>query len=176
MSDTMKGETTGDEAFTAPGSERWPSTPGRFRRWEGRATLGAGDDVWLAARDAVLRWGVKTRSGFRVADPRPVRSGERTVVTVRALGRLVREPVEVVAVVDEPGRAGFAYRALPGHPIRGEEAFVVERDGDEIRIVIRSLTRAADSGCWRVLFPVLLVAQRLVRRRYLRALRPAVRP
>ncbi len=33
----------------------------------------------------------------------------------------------IVAVVDEPDRYGFAYGTLPGHPERGEEAFVVER-------------------------------------------------
>jgi hypothetical protein len=31
--------------------------------------------------------------------------------------------VEVVAVVEESHRVGFAYRTLSGHPVNGEEAF-----------------------------------------------------
>jgi uncharacterized protein (UPF0548 family) len=66
----------------------------------------------------------------------------------------VREPVQVVAVVDD-----------------GEEAFVVHRDGSgAVSLTLRSLTRPAPQGPWRVLFPALLVAQRYFRRRYLRAL------
>ena len=41
-------------------------------------------------------------------------------------------------------------------------------DGD-VRLTLRSLT-SASSGPWRAAFPVLLVAQRWYRRRYLRAL------
>jgi uncharacterized protein (UPF0548 family) len=52
----------------------------------------------------------------------------------------------------------------------GEEAFIVPRNGDDVRLTIRSLTRAASRQPWRMLFPLLLVAQRIVRRRYLRAL------
>ncbi len=39
-------------------------------------------------------------------------------------------PCRVVQVVDEPGRRGFAYGTLPGHPEQGEESFVVSREAD----------------------------------------------
>lgn len=58
--------------------------------------------------------------------------------------------------------------ATVGH---GEEALIVHRHGDEVRLTIRSLTRAAPQQPWRALYPLLVVAQRIVRRRYLCALR-----
>jgi len=33
-------------------------------------------------------------------------------------------------VVDEPRRRGFAYGTLPGHPERGEEAFLITHHDD----------------------------------------------
>jgi uncharacterized protein (UPF0548 family) len=82
------------------------------------------------------------------------------------------EPVRVVAVVDEPLRCGFAYGTLEGHPVSGEEAFVIFREAERapVHLTIRSLTRAAPKGLWRHAFPALLAAQRMFRRRYLRSL------
>lgn len=119
----------------------------------------------------MLRWKVKTASGFDADATGPVSPGDRVVVTARTFCLTILEPVEVVAVVGKPGRSGFSYRTLPGHPVDGEEAFIVHRLGDDVHLTIRSLTRAAVRQPWRVLYPLLLVAQRIVRRRYLRALR-----
>lgn len=118
----------------------------------------------------VLRWGVKTASGFTVDSSGPVSEGEHVTVTARVLAVTVVEPVEVVAVVDEPDRVGFSYRTLPGHPVSGEEAFIVHRDGEDIRLTVRSLTRPSPQQPWRVLYPFLRVAQLIARQRYLRAL------
>lgn len=160
--------------MTFPEDAVWPPNRPGYRRSEVSALIGAGEDVWVRARADVLRWRVKTASGFRVGDGgavAPVTPGERLIVTARVLGITVTEPVEVVEVVEEADRVGFAYRTLPGHPVSGEEAFIVVRDGDEVRLVVRSLTRAARQQPWRALYPVLMVAQRVARRRYLRALR-----
>lgn len=93
------------------------------------------------------------------------------MVTVRLFVLTIREPVEVVSVVEESDRVGFAYRTMPGHPVSGEEAFIVHRDGGEVRLTVRSLTRPAPQQPWRALYPLLRVAQLVARRRYLRALR-----
>jgi uncharacterized protein (UPF0548 family) len=127
--------------------------------------------VWERATADVLCWRVKTASGFTVSSASSVRTGDRVDVTARLFCFSVLEPVEVVAVVDEPDRVGFSYRTLPGHPVCGEEAFVVSRHGDDVHLTVRSLTRAAPEQPWRMLFPLLLIVQRAVRRRYLRALR-----
>lgn len=161
----------GAGGMTTPELRDWPPTDPRYRRSEISAIIGSGDSVWERATREVLRWGVKTASGFVVDSPGPVTPGERVTVTARVLAVAVVEPVEVVAVVQEPGRVGFAYRTLPGHPVRGEEAFIVHRDGEDVRLTVRSLTRPAPQHPWRAMFPLLRVAQLIARRRYLRALR-----
>lgn len=161
---------------TCPDIPLWPASPPGFRRYGTTVTIGHGEDTWREARDAVMRWDVKRRSGFSVApaDGGGIRVRESGRYTITAgLGRFaVREPVEVVAVVETGNRCGFAYGTRWGHPVSGEEAFVVHRDDDgRVLLTLRSLTRAAPAGPWRFLFPVLLLAQLGVRVRYLRALR-----
>jgi uncharacterized protein (UPF0548 family) len=158
---------------TAPADTAWTPPPG-WRAYERIVELGSGDPLWAEASVAVLAWGVKIRSGFTVApadgDGLRVAPGRDFRLTARVGPVVVREPVRVVAVVERPDRCGFAYGTLPGHPVSGEEAFVVSRtDDDVVRLTLRSLTRPA-AGPWRPLFPALLVAQRLYRRRYVRAL------
>ena len=133
--------------------------------------LGHGDDAWAWVGEELLRWGVKTRSGFTVTPRAPAAAGQRPVIMAHAFGLSIREPVEVVAVVRQPDRIGFAYRTLPGHPVSGEEAFVAHREGDSVLLTIRSLTRPGDRAMWRAAYPGLLVAQQVARRRYVRALR-----
>ena len=135
------------------------------------ALVGRGAEAWAFAGGEVFRWGVKTRSGFEVADERLVAVGNRYWIVARIGPVRVREPVEVVAVVDEVNRKGFAYRTLVGHPIRGEEAFEVSRREDgSVWLTVRSLTRPA-RGARRIVYPLARVAQVFYRRRYLRALR-----
>lgn len=157
--------------MTMPEAPVWGASDAAFRRSEVSAVVGRGDDCWRRAADDVLRWRVKTRSGFWVEDQARVRPGQRLQIRARVLGVTVVEPVEVVAVVEEDDRVGFSYRTLPGHPVDGEEAFIVQRDeGGEVVLTVRSLTRAAAKQPWRALHPLLRVAQRVARRRYLRAL------
>lgn len=141
-----------------------------LRRFEASALIGSGDEVWERASHDVLLWKVKTRSGFAVDDPRPVSSGAQLTISARVMGISIREPVEVTTVVESASRVGFSYRTLPGHPVSGEEAFIVHRDGAEVFLTLRSLTAPAPRQPWRALFPLLRIAQAIARRRYLRAL------
>jgi uncharacterized protein (UPF0548 family) len=162
---------------TRPAEPDWSTRrQNGYRDFERTVRLGEGDDYWATASSILLRWGVKTRSGFTV-DPQPnaaVQVGERYRLTAH-LGLLqVREPVQVVAVVDEPDRRGFAYGTAHGHPVSGEEAFVLHRGPDHsVHLTLRSLTRAPQ-GRWRLVFPGALLLQPVYRRRYARALRPLV--
>ncbi|QEE62607.1 DUF1990 domain-containing protein [Salinibacterium sp. dk2585] len=82
----------------------------------------------------------------------------------------LREPVRVIYVIDEPNRKGFAYGTLPGHPLSGEELFVVDLEDDgSVWMMLRSLSRPAP-GKWTAVSPLLLLAQRALRRRYFSAL------
>ncbi|WP_243736118.1 DUF1990 family protein [Leucobacter luti] len=161
----------GVEPGTDPSAQTWPRNPGDPRqRYERTVRIGSGDAYWDRVSRAVLRWEVKTRSGFRVDDQRPVTVGRPLTITARVAGITVREPVRVAEVVDAPDRVGFSYSTLPGHPVSGEEAFIVHRAGDEVFLTLRSLTAPAALQPWRALYPVLRIAQRVARRRYFLAL------
>ena len=155
-----------------PEVDSWNGTDPGFRRSEVSALIGRGDPDWRRATHDVLRWRVKTRSGFLVDARGPVQTGQQERIRVRVLGAIITEPVEVLSVVEERDRVGFAYRTLPGHPVDGEETFIVHRNAvGDVRLTVRSLTRPAPQQPWRALYPLLRVAQFVARRRYLRALR-----
>lgn len=168
-----RGSTYAAVGATQPDAARW-SPPDGYRSAERTARLGEGEACWRAASTAVLAWGVKTRSGFAVEPAVPpggaVRAGERYWLLARVGPVRLREPVQVVTVVTEADRHGFAYGTLEGHPVSGEEAFVVSRAADGgVWLTVRSLTRPG-RGRWRLVFPAALAAQPRYRARYLRAL------
>jgi uncharacterized protein (UPF0548 family) len=168
----------GAVGLTRPGDEVWSEFPEGYRRHAVTVRLGHGAACWDEVSSAVLDWQVKIRSGFAVealTDGIRVREGADYRLTAFVGPFTVREPVRVTAVVDRPTRCGFAYGTLGGHPVSGEEAFIVHRDADGlVRLTLRSLTRPA-RGLWWWAFPALLVAQRHYRRRYLHALRAGVK-
>ncbi|MEU4625103.1 DUF1990 domain-containing protein [Actinoplanes sp. NPDC023801] len=176
--DGSGGFNHGVAGLTRPADDSWGERPGGYRRHTATVTVGHGTRCWDEAARAVLNWQVKIRSGFAVtaaAGDLRVRTGCDYRLTAVFGPFRIREPVRVTAVVDEPMRCGFAYGTLPGHPVSGEEAFIVHRDPDgEVRFTLRSLTRPSP-GRWWPAFPILLVAQRFYRRRYLHALRPGLR-
>lgn len=143
----------GEPSLTRVAEGVWLDSVAGFRAWEHSAIIGVGEAFWNWASEEVLRWGIKTRSGFTVDPPVRVSVHDRPIITARPFGLTVREPVEVVEVVDTDTRVGFAYRTLPQHPVSGEEAFIVERRGEAVALTIRSLTRAGEARRWRVLYP-----------------------
>lgn len=79
-------------------------------------------------------------------------------------------PVRVVFVVDEPARRGAAFGTLPGHPLAGEELFLVERrDDDSVWFTVRIFSKPA-GGFWKLVLPALRIVQAVLVRRYLREL------
>jgi uncharacterized protein (UPF0548 family) len=102
-----------------------------------------------------------------------VSAGTTAELTIRAFGLRFRAPIRVVYLVNEPGRIGFAYGTLPGHPESGEESFVVEHlSDDSVWIVIRAFSRPS-TWFYRLGQPVLRIMQARATRRYLRALMPS---
>jgi uncharacterized protein (UPF0548 family) len=88
---------------------------------------------------------------------------------------LIKFPVRVIYVVDEPRRKGFAYGTLPGHPEDGEESWMVEqRDDGSVWITIRAFSRPASRWWWAV-YPALRIAQAYYTNRYLSALAGPIR-
>lgn len=141
--------------FSHAGITRTPApAPAGYRLVERRTLLSTDSAAALAV---VMTWGVKTRAGFRVSSASPVTVGD--LVTVR-LGP-VREPVRVAWVTQQ----GFGYETLVGHPLSGEEAFLLETDASgRLWFVNRSVSRPV--GAWRAVSPLLRIAQAYFVRRY----------
>jgi uncharacterized protein (UPF0548 family) len=75
-----------------------------------------------------------------------------------------------VRVLQEPRQSGYAAGTLPGHPLRGEELFLIEhRADDSVWLVIRAFYRPA-TLLYRVGSPVIRFARRRYTARFLRAL------
>lgn len=155
--------------YAEVGATAGPLPPG-YRHLRVRRTIGVGRDVFARAAAALLDWQVQRRSGARVLAAGGVTEGAEALLRFGP-GRLsVSAPVRVVYVVDEPRRSGFAYGTLPGHPVSGEEAFVVELQADDS--VVLSVTAFSRPARWavRVAGPLAGVGQRLMAERYLRSL------
>ncbi len=105
--------------------------------------IGQGQEFFELARTALFGWHVHRAAGPKII-PSSLQVAEDTVALVRiGVGPLaLKAPVRVVYVVDEPGRAGFAYGTLPGHPEQGEESFLISMDGAErVRFDIVAFSR-----------------------------------
>ena len=174
-----------DELLTGDELRRWQQTPlgyaevgatrgalpPAYHHVQERARLGTGPAVFASATAALLRWEVQRRAGLRVTPSAP--AVDEGVVAVLRIGlgpAALRAPVRVTYVVDEPDRRGYAYGTLVGHPERGEEAFVVERDETgAVFLAITAFSRPATLLA-RAGGPVARLVQRRVTQRYLRAL------
>jgi uncharacterized protein (UPF0548 family) len=178
---------TATVSYGAVGASQAPDLltfpPAGFRPLERRARIGHGEERWRYATTQVLSWGVKRRSGFRV-QPVASEAGSRNErvyspdgfelvhpgdTAILRFGPLL-EPVRVVYLLDEEDRCGFGYGTLEGHPLQGEESFVVERrEDDSVWLVVRSFSRPS-TPVWTALGPLVRVAQLILTRRYLSAL------
>ncbi|CAM3074198.1 DUF1990 domain-containing protein [Prescottella defluvii] len=141
--------------------------PAGYRHVRESIAIGRGEDVFLAASDALMRWDVHRRAGLRVrAESATAVPG--ATVELRWCGFPI--PCRVIYVLAEPDRRGFAYGTLTGHPESGEELFAVERRPDDS--VHATITAFSRPGRWftRLGDPVARVVQRHMTRRYLRAL------
>jgi uncharacterized protein (UPF0548 family) len=121
------------------------------------------------AGQELMTWRIHQRAGLEVHASGDVTDGAVVVVGI-GRGRLsIPAPCRVVYVVREQDRIGFAYGTLPGHPVSGEESFVLNRAADgSVTFTITAFSRPATLLA-RASGPVGRVVQRLVTDRYLRA-------
>lgn len=107
---------------------------------------------------------------FADTGARLVRPGDSAVLGIGSGPLGFRAPVRVVAVVDEPTLRGVVLGSLPGHPVSGEEAFLVEqRDDGSVWLTVRAFSRPAHPALW-LLYPLLRLTQAIVTSRLERAL------
>ncbi len=162
----LSGITTLPLTYPEVGATRG-KLPDGYRHIDASDRIGTGRARFERAADAVLRWGMQRGAGLRVQA-----SADVAVVGAVVLVRLgpMRAPCRVVYLIDEADRRGFGYGTLPGHPESGEESFSVRYDpaSDAVYADVRAFSRPAK--WWiRAGEPITAVAQRLITRRYLRA-------
>jgi uncharacterized protein (UPF0548 family) len=104
--------------------------PPGFRRDRRVRRLGCGDETFAAAVDAIRAWRVQRGAGLVVCVDGPPEVGVVVASSAPLPVGHTDAVCRVVTVVDQPDRIGFAYGTLPTHPARGEESFVVVRNGD----------------------------------------------
>ena len=166
------------ETLTDPLSPRWLERPDGYRHFESAFFVGRGRELFERCAEEVLHWEVKTRSGFEIGAvgkepvrPPRVEAGQEPTIFVRLGPFRLPEPSRVIDVFEAPDRRGFTYGTKPGHPITGEESFILVRTSDDrVFLVLRSVSRAGE-GIWRVGEPFVRLAQVIYRRRYGGALR-----
>ncbi len=100
--------------------------------------------VFERVRRALLAWRVHLGAAVRVTPTNQPPEPGTTVVLEVGLGPLTAvAPCRVVDVVDRPGRFGFLYATLPGHPLRGMECFVVQHHPGGVRFEITARSEPA---------------------------------
>jgi uncharacterized protein (UPF0548 family) len=136
------------------------------------AELGRGAATYGRAVHGLRAWQAHRLPGVRVF-PRETRiqPGAIVIVTLGTPVLAVAAPCRVVQVIDEPQRWGFAYGTLPGHPERGEEAFVTSISADgSVRFEITVFSRPGNAVL-RMSGPIARALQEKGAKAYLRALR-----
>ena len=119
-----------------------------------------------AVAELIGGWELKRRAGFETPEALPSSDAEG-VLAKRVLGIRFAEPVRVVWA----DASGFGYETRPGHPLHGEESFVLDPDGV---FTARSVS-CPSSLRWRMVAPALRILQRSTHRRYIRIVQDAVR-
>jgi uncharacterized protein (UPF0548 family) len=132
---TAPGELAG-VPFTYPGvgATRSARPPAGYGHTERRAVIGSGQQAWDRALAGLFSWRAQRGAGLRVRPSGPADAAGTVVVLTAGLSLGYDSTCRVVwARVSGPVQ-GFAYGTLSGHPVSGEESFLVamEPDGDVV--------------------------------------------
>jgi uncharacterized protein (UPF0548 family) len=131
--------------YAEVGATKQDRLPRRFRDLYLETTAGTGTDAFTHLADRLMGWRIHADSGLDIAASRDrAEPGAVLMATYRIVGIPVRSRCRVLYVIDEQHCRGFCYGTLPGHPLRGEERFVVEhRDDDTVVLSVRSFSLPA---------------------------------
>ncbi|MGN9776586.1 DUF1990 family protein [Micromonospora sp. H33] len=116
-----------DLTYAEVGATRDGPLPAGYHHLRHRVRLPEG--AFAVAAEAVLTWRLHRTAGVRMRTEATRAAPGVAVTAGLGVGPLrIWGPCEVVWTEDGPERAGFGYGTRPGHPERGEEAFLVSRD------------------------------------------------
>jgi uncharacterized protein (UPF0548 family) len=172
LADLAAAELTYPEA----GATRDARPPAGYGQVHRDVTIGAGRSAFARAVDGLFGWDMHRGAGLAVTGG-DARAAPGVVVVLRA-GRgplRLTIPCRVVYTVDDADRRGFAYGTLPGHPERGEEAFLVTMaPTGEVRFRVRAFSRPASLPA-RLGGPLTRRIQEYATDRYVQAMRRIAR-
>ncbi|MHA7154592.1 DUF1990 family protein [Arthrobacter sp. TMN-50] len=166
--------TTPSFTYEPVGWSQRGESPDGFRQVNRRVRVGTGHAAYVRLADGILSWQLHRGAGLSVPPDQGRAVVGRDVVPGFGVGRLrLPAPCRVVWV-EEPAdagggaqRAGFGYGTLPGHPARGEEAFIAILDADDaVYFEVFAFSRHAN-WFFTLGAPVARFCQELVTRRYL---------
>ncbi|GAA0328716.1 DUF1990 domain-containing protein [Actinoallomurus spadix] len=121
-----------EPTYAEVGATREGPLPPGYHHLRYRTLIGHGPDIMRAAADDLLEWRMHRAAGARIGGAcTRVRPGDRVEVSLGIGPLRLVAPCRIIWTEDGERRAGFGYGTLPGHPARGEECFVVERDDDD---------------------------------------------
>ena len=162
-----------EPTYAEQGATLAGAMPDGFRHDHYEIRLSDCEDAFERGRDGLQQWAAHRGAGLAVEPHRPPAAGA-TVAVAAPTGPVAAIAVcRIIEVVDEVDRYGFAYGTLPGHPERGEEAFVVERRGDLTVFMITTFSRPAEPLA-RLGGPITRRIQQATSHRYLEALKAFV--
>jgi uncharacterized protein (UPF0548 family) len=135
------------------------------------AVIGSGAEVFTGAANALISWQAHLRAGLRVAaSAATAEPGTVVLLGLEAGAIRIAAPCRVIYAANEPHRRGFAYGTLPGHPERGEEAFIIEQHRDGAVTFTITAFSAPATLLAKAAGPAGRAIQRRITSRYLHAL------
>jgi uncharacterized protein (UPF0548 family) len=146
--------------------------PAGYQHLRAARVVGQGRELFEECAETVLTWGVQRGAGLNVVPGDRVTEGAVNHVVLGYGPLRTVAPCQVVYVVREDDRRGFAYGTLPGHPECGEESVVVSIDeAGTVQFEVSAFSRPAR---WfaRLGGPITRLVQRRVTWRYLEAVHP----
>jgi uncharacterized protein (UPF0548 family) len=128
------------------GGPQAPALPAGFHHDRFETDLGPDEgDRLQRAGQALLDWAPQRGAGIRIYPGDPVAPDQAFVLALPLpVAGWAVAPGRVVYVLDEPDRCGFGYGTLPGHPERGEEAFIAVRANGRIQFQVVAFSRPHD--------------------------------
>jgi uncharacterized protein (UPF0548 family) len=165
-------------ALTYPevGATRDAELPAGYAHGRRSAVVGHGDAAFERAVAAVFDWRMQKGLGLRVRSSGPPTEPGTVVVLTAGLPRLGYDvPCRVVWARTDGDERGFAYGSLPGHPVSGEESFVVHRGPDGAVVFTARVFSRPASPLARLGGPVSRAVQAAALDRYVASVAQAAR-
>src|SRR4051812_39866456 len=146
-----------------------------------RIELGRGPATFERARTALRAWAMMRLGWFEVWPPgAPIAAGATVALLARRYGVWSLFACRIVRVIEPQPHGpveecGFGYATLPGHPLEGQEQFLVVRDrrDDSVWYDLRAVSRPSSLPA-RLAYPIIRRAQRRFAADSLRAMARAV--